>query len=122
MGRNASARKAATAGAIALVFAAACSHGDAAKPAATEQSPQAQVVPAPAPRPAPTIPPLPPPDPAYNFGEVSKLIDDAVDEHRLPGAVVVIGHAGKVVFHRAYGERKLDGEPGLDGSPHRRSR
>jgi CubicO group peptidase (beta-lactamase class C family) len=114
---DASARKALVAGAIALVFAAACSHGQAAKPATTEQSPQAQVVPVPVPRPAPTIPPLPPPDPAYNFGQVSTLIDDAVKERRLPGAVVVIGHGGKVVFHSAYGERKLDGEPGLDGSP-----
>jgi CubicO group peptidase (beta-lactamase class C family) len=31
--------------------------------------------------------------------------------------VVVIGHDGRVVFHRAYGSRKLAGEPGLDGSP-----
>jgi CubicO group peptidase (beta-lactamase class C family) len=29
----------------------------------------------------------------------------------------VIGHGGKVVFHQAYGSRKLAGEPGLDGSP-----
>jgi CubicO group peptidase (beta-lactamase class C family) len=28
-----------------------------------------------------------------------------------------VGHGGKVVFHRAYGERKLAGEPGLNGSP-----
>ena len=31
--------------------------------------------------------------------------------------MVVIGHGGKVVFHQAYGSRKLAGEPGLDGSP-----
>jgi CubicO group peptidase (beta-lactamase class C family) len=29
----------------------------------------------------------------------------------------VIGHGGKVVFHQAYGSRKLADEPGLDGSP-----
>jgi CubicO group peptidase (beta-lactamase class C family) len=29
----------------------------------------------------------------------------------------VIGHGGKVVFHQAYGVRKLAGEPGVDGSP-----
>jgi CubicO group peptidase (beta-lactamase class C family) len=45
------------------------------------------------------------------------LVDDAIAARRLPGAVVVIGHGGKVVFHRAYGSRKLAGEPGLDGSP-----
>ena len=44
-------------------------------------------------------------------------MDDAIAAHRLPGAVVLIGHGGKVVFHRAYGVRKLAGEPGLDGWP-----
>jgi len=48
---------------------------------------------------------------------VSKLMNDAIAARRLPGAVVVIGHGGKVVFHHAYGSRKLAGEPGLDGSP-----
>ena len=47
----------------------------------------------------------------------SKLIDDAIAADKLPGAVLVVGHAGSVVFHRAYGSRKLAGEPGLDGSP-----
>ena len=31
--------------------------------------------------------------------------------------MVLIGHGGRVVFRQAYGERKLAGEPGLDGSP-----
>jgi CubicO group peptidase (beta-lactamase class C family) len=31
--------------------------------------------------------------------------------------VVVLGHGGKVVFHQAYGVRRLAGEQGLDGSP-----
>jgi CubicO group peptidase (beta-lactamase class C family) len=44
-------------------------------------------------------------------------MNNAIAAQRLPGAVVVIGHGGKVVFHRAYGSRKLAGEPGLDGSP-----
>ncbi|MGB6207790.1 serine hydrolase domain-containing protein [Mycobacterium sp.] len=43
-------------------------------------------------------------------------MNDAIAEHRLPGGVVVIGHGGKVVFHQAYGSRKLAGEQGLDGS------
>lgn len=34
----------------------------------------------------------------------------------------MVGHGGKVVFHQAYGSRKLAGEPGLDGRPHPRSR
>jgi CubicO group peptidase (beta-lactamase class C family) len=44
-------------------------------------------------------------------------MNDAIAAHRLPGAVVVIGHGDKVVFHQAYGSRKLADEPGLDGSP-----
>jgi CubicO group peptidase (beta-lactamase class C family) len=60
-----------------------------------------------------------PPDaaPTPDFATVSKLMNDAIAAHRLPGAVVVIGHGGEVVFHQAYGSRKLAGEPGLDGSP-----
>ena len=55
--------------------------------------------------------------PTSDFATVSKLMNDAIAAHRLPGAVVVIGHGGKIVFHQAYGSRKLAGEPGLDGSP-----
>jgi CubicO group peptidase (beta-lactamase class C family) len=55
--------------------------------------------------------------PTPDFSTVSKLVNDAIAAHRLPGAVVVIGHGGKIVFHQAYGSRKLAGEPGLDGSP-----
>ncbi len=52
-----------------------------------------------------------------DFSAVSALLKDAVAGHHPPGAVVVIGHGGHVVFEKAYGERKLEGEPGLDGQP-----
>src|ERR1700679_1742099 len=55
--------------------------------------------------------------PAIEFATVSKLMNDAIAGERLPGGVVVIGHGGRIVFHRAYGSRKLAGEAGLDGSP-----
>ena len=55
--------------------------------------------------------------PGTDFATVSKLMNDAIAAERLPGAVVVIGHGGRIVFHQAYGSRKLAGEPGLDGSP-----
>ncbi|BBY79504.1 putative beta-lactamase [Mycolicibacterium pulveris] len=45
------------------------------------------------------------------------MINDALAAHRLPGAVVTIGHGGKLVFQRAYGVRRLAGEQGLDGLP-----
>ncbi|GJF11694.1 putative beta-lactamase [Mycolicibacterium cyprinidarum] len=51
------------------------------------------------------------------FAPVSQLMNDAIAAHRLPGAVVLIGHEGEIVFRQAFGARKLPGEPGLDGSP-----
>jgi SSS family transporter len=54
---------------------------------------------------------------ASDFAPVSTLINDAIAAHKLPGAVVVIGHGGHIVFEQAYGVRKLAGEPGLDGNP-----
>ena len=68
-----------------------------------------------APPPPPTLPPVAPSP--YDFGAVSTLIDDAIAANELPGAVVQIGHGGQVVFRKAYGERKLDGEPGLNAVP-----
>ena len=44
-------------------------------------------------------------------------MNDAIATEKLPGGVVLIGHGGKIAFDRAYGSRKLAGEPGLDGSP-----
>jgi CubicO group peptidase (beta-lactamase class C family) len=76
-------------------------------PAVATQAPQAPVLATQAPAAVPT------PD----FPTVSKLMNDAIAARRLPGAVVVIGHGGRIVFHQAYGLRKLPGEPGLDGSP-----
>jgi SSS family transporter len=54
---------------------------------------------------------------APDFSRVSDAMNDALRAHKLPGAVVLIGHGGKIVFERAYGLRKLAGEPGLNGLP-----
>jgi SSS family transporter len=54
---------------------------------------------------------------AQDFSEASRIINEGIAQHKLPGAVLVVGHNGHVVFHQAYGERKLAGEPGLDGLP-----
>jgi SSS family transporter len=54
---------------------------------------------------------------APDFSAVSAAINTAIAQKKLPGAVVVVGHNGKVVFRQAYGVRKLAGEPGLDGKP-----
>lgn len=109
-------RKAVVVGTVVLALAA-CSN---ASPARTEvrdttSTTQAPPAPAPAAKATPTLPPEAADAP--DFATVSTLINDAIAAQKLPGAVVLIGHGGKVVFHQAYGSRKLAGEPGLDGSP-----
>ncbi|MGD0046197.1 MAG: exo-beta-N-acetylmuramidase NamZ domain-containing protein [Bryobacteraceae bacterium] len=38
---------------------------------------------------------------------IDRLIDEAIGQHSLPGAVVVIGHDGKIVYEKAYGRRAI---------------
>ncbi|AIU11769.1 serine hydrolase domain-containing protein [Mycolicibacterium smegmatis] len=99
---------------FAVVAATSCSRP---APAPREPAPATGIAAA---SPAPTAPPTQvtqPVTPTGDFSAVTRLVDDAVAARRLPGAVVQIGHAGKIVFRAAFGARKLDGEPGLDGSP-----
>lgn len=111
MPRKPRVRKAVVVGTVLLALAA-CSHGNAAHTEVTDSAPTKQaLVAAPPPAQAPVAHATP------DLPTVSKLINDAIAAHRLPGAVVVIGHGGKVVFKKAYGVRKLAGEQGLDGSP-----
>src|SRR5262249_40145741 len=114
-----SARKTIAVGAAVLALGTACSRSDVPQSVTSEEAPQAQVVPAPAPAPMPALTPTAPPDAAPNpaFDKVSELINRAIAANKLPGAVVVIGHGGKVVFHQAYGVRKLAEEPGLNAWP-----
>jgi len=118
-----SVRKAIAVGIVLLILAAASSCGYAAHTAVRDS---AQATPAPVAVPATTLAPDSAPAPASpasdaapapDFATVSKLMNDAIAARTVPGGVVVIGHGGKVVFHQAYGSRKLAGEPGLDGSP-----
>ena len=113
-------RKAIGVGAVVLALAAASSFGCAANTEVSD-SPQATSTAASTPTHVPDVAPTPTHAPEAastpDFATVSTLINDAIAAHRLPGAVVVIGHGGRVVFHQAYGSRKLAGEPGLDGSP-----
>ncbi len=46
----------------------------------------------------------------YDFSQITTLINNAIATQHLPGAVVVVGHNGKVVFQQAYGNRKITGE------------
>lgn len=42
------------------------------------------------------------------LGEVDAVIEQAVADGNIPGAVLVVGHDGKVVYRKAYGHRSLD--------------
>jgi SSS family transporter len=55
--------------------------------------------------------------PTPDFTPITTLINTAIAAHKLPGAVVLIGHNNRIVFEQAYGNRKLANEPGLDGKP-----
>lgn len=108
--------------AVALALVAASSCGYASSSAVNEgtQTAATTKVPAPPPRASATRP-APPPPPvaplAADFATVAKLVNDAIAARRLPGAVVSIGHGGRVVFQQAFGSRKVAGAPGLDGLP-----
>ncbi len=45
---------------------------------------------------------------ASDFSGVSTLVNQAIAAKKLPGAVVLVGHDGKTVFEKAYGNRALE--------------
>jgi CubicO group peptidase (beta-lactamase class C family) len=94
-----------------LAVLSACAHSDHLPPTATPPVTSTRTAP---PLPVDVTPPV---VPQGDFTAVARLVDSDIAEHRLPGAVVQIGHDGDVVFRQAFGSRKLDGEPGLTGSP-----
>ncbi|MGC2163917.1 MAG: serine hydrolase [Silvibacterium sp.] len=42
-----------------------------------------------------------------DFSSIDRIISAAIDARKFPGAVVIVGHDEKIVFHKAYGERAL---------------
>ncbi len=95
-----------------FTITAATSCGQPARPPATSSTSTTTA-------PAPPVPITAPAAvvPAGDFTPVAQLVNNAIAEPRLPGAVVQVGHAGNIVFRQAFGSRKLAGEPGLDGAP-----
>jgi uncharacterized protein YbbC (DUF1343 family)/CubicO group peptidase (beta-lactamase class C family) len=43
-----------------------------------------------------------------DFSTIDTLVGQAVEQKQIPGAVVEIGHSGRVVFRKAYGKRSLE--------------
>jgi uncharacterized protein YbbC (DUF1343 family)/CubicO group peptidase (beta-lactamase class C family) len=45
---------------------------------------------------------------AVRLGAVDAIIQQAIHERQIPGAVLVVGHNGQVIYRRAYGDRALE--------------
>ena len=41
------------------------------------------------------------------FRQIDRIVDGAIAAKKFPGAVVIAGHDGRIVFHKAYGNRSL---------------
>jgi uncharacterized protein YbbC (DUF1343 family)/CubicO group peptidase (beta-lactamase class C family) len=44
----------------------------------------------------------------FDFSTEDRLLSDAVADHQIPGAVLIVGHDGKVVYRQCYGSRSLE--------------
>lgn len=42
---------------------------------------------------------------------LDQAIQEAIEQKKMPGAVLLVGHRGRVVFRRAYGQRALEPKP-----------
>jgi len=45
------------------------------------------------------------------FSQIDEIIQGGIAAKKFPGAVVIVGHNGQIVFHRAYGNRSLEPQP-----------
>ena len=53
-------------------------------------------------------PPVPVSAPSFSSGPaLDSTIETAIKENQIPGAVVLVGHKGQIVYHKAYGNRAL---------------
>lgn len=46
-----------------------------------------------------------------DFTPIDRIVTEANEAKKFPGAVVIVGHRGRVVFHKAYGNRSLIPRP-----------
>lgn len=44
---------------------------------------------------------------AAKLAQIDGLVNDAIKDKKLPGAVVLVGHKGKIVYRKAFGNRSL---------------
>jgi uncharacterized protein YbbC (DUF1343 family)/CubicO group peptidase (beta-lactamase class C family) len=55
----------------------------------------------------PVAPPQTPGMSAEKLNQIDALVEKDIADKKLPGAVVLVGHKGKIVFRKAYGNRAL---------------
>ena len=48
---------------------------------------------------------------SQKFSAIDRIVEDGIAAKKFPGAVVIVGHDGHVVFHKAYGHRALMEHP-----------
>jgi uncharacterized protein YbbC (DUF1343 family)/CubicO group peptidase (beta-lactamase class C family) len=49
-----------------------------------------------------------PPVPSDRLSVVDSIVQDAIHDEQIPGAVVLVGHDGQVIYRKAFGERALE--------------
>ena len=57
---------------------------------------------------APTPQKTTPPKSVVTLGAVDTIINQAIADGNIPGAVLLVGHNGKVIYRKAYGNRSLE--------------
>src|SRR5690349_20707356 len=50
--------------------------------------------------------------PAHDLSVVDSIIQASIDNHETPGAVLLVGHDGQIIYRKAFGNRAL--EPKLE--------
>jgi serine-type D-Ala-D-Ala carboxypeptidase len=48
---------------------------------------------------------------ALRFAPIAVAVQEEIDAGHIPGAVVLIGRQGRVIYHQAFGQRSLEPEP-----------
>lgn len=45
---------------------------------------------------------------SQSFSDLDAIVQDAVDQGKMPGAVVIVGHNGRIVYRKAFGSRSIE--------------
>src|ERR1700733_183926 len=46
--------------------------------------------------------------PSNRLGVLDSIVQEAIRDGQIPGAVVLVGHDGQVIYRKAFGERSLE--------------